>query len=584
MSATDSSSHASPFEFDLVIRGGEIIDGTGSARVRADLGIREGRVTAMGRLSGRARETIEADGRVVCPGFVDIHTHYDAQVLWDPVLTISPWHGVTTVVMGNCGFGIAPTRPAHRSLILQTLERVEGMSLSALQAGIGPEWPFESFPEFMDTLERLPLGINVAAMVGHTPLRLWVMGEEATQRAATATERAEMRRLVAQAMAAGAVGFATSVSKIHIGYGGLPVPSRLADFDEMLEIADALADAGHGVFHYNVGRDPRWDEFEALHHRSSRPVVWTAMLAGSLGPGSHVAQLQKAAAQRARGLPIYPQGACRPILVEFDFRSPVIFDTWASFEPLRKADSDAARRALYADPSFRARVRRQAEAAGPDDEWFMGGVAEGDSRRASLRRAVVAWSGGEPALAERPLYALAAERGLDPIDLMFDLALRDDLKLRMRTALLNFEDNEVRDIITAPEVLIGLGDGGAHLSQLCDACYATHLLGYWVRERAAMSLEDGIHQLTAKPASIFGLNDRGRLAVGLPADVVVLDPQTVGAGPLERVHDLPAGEDRLISRASGIEAVIVNGRRLPPVGAPVTQPSGRLLRSSRPAA
>jgi N-acyl-D-amino-acid deacylase len=294
-----------------------------------------------------------------------------------------------------------------------------------------------------------------------------------------------------------------------------------------------------------------------------------------------VGQLRKAAEQRAGGLPIYPQGACRPILVEFDFRSPVIFDTWASFERIRMADSDEGRRAIYADPEFRARVRRQAEAAGPDDDWFMGKVAEGESRRASLRRACIAWS-SDPTLAERPLYELAAERGVDPIDLMFDLALRDDLKLRMRTALLNFEEQDVREIITSPEVLIGLGDGGAHLSQLCDACYATHLLGHWVREQGAMSLEEGVHQLTGKPASIFGLNDRGRLAVGLPADVVVLDPLTVGAGPLERVHDLPAGEDRLISHASGIEAVIVNGQRLPPPGQSSGSASGRLLRAGRP--
>ncbi len=580
MSNTPSPSVSQSFDYDLVIRGGELVDGTGRGRYRGDLGIRDGRIVAMGEAPGRAQETIEADGRIVCPGFVDIHTHYDAQVLWDPMLTISPWHGVTTVVMGNCGFGIAPTRPAHRSLILQTLERVEGMSLAALQAGMGPQWPFESFPEFMNALERLPLGINVAAMIGHTPLRLWVMGEEATQRAATSEERAEMKRLVREAMAVGAVGFATSVSKIHIGYGGLPVPSRLADFDEMLEIAEALGEVGHGIFHYNVGRDPRWDEYEALHHRSGRPVVWTALLAGSLGPGSHVAQLAKAAEQRARGLPIHPQGACRPILVEFDFRSPVVFDTWASFEALRKVDRDEARRAVYADPAFRARVRRQAEGAGPDDDWFMGKTAEGDSRRASLRRASIAWS-TDTAIVERPLYELAAERGVDPIDLMFDLAIRDDLKLRMRTALLNFEEAEVREIITAPEVLIGLGDGGAHLSQLCDACYATHLLGHWVREKGVMSLEEGVHQLTGKPASIFGLSDRGRLAPGLPADVVVFDPLTVGAGPLERVHDLPAGEDRLISRASGIEAVIVNGQRLPPPGQAHGRASGRLLRAGR---
>jgi N-acyl-D-aspartate/D-glutamate deacylase len=261
---------------------------------------------------------------VVAPGFVDIHTHYDAQVLWDSELTVSPWHGVTTAVLGNCGFGVAPTRPEHRDLILRTLERVEGMSLSALEEGLGSPWSFETFTQYMDLLERTALGINVAVMVGHTPVRLWVMGDEATTRAATASEVAQMRALVREAMDEGAVGFATSVSKVHVGYSGRPVPSRLADFEEMLELARAVGDSGHGLIHYNVGREPLWQAYEQLHAVSGRPVVWTSLLAGSLGPGSHRAQLEQAAQQRLRGLPIHGQGACRPIQFEFDFRSPVL--------------------------------------------------------------------------------------------------------------------------------------------------------------------------------------------------------------------------------------------------------------------
>ena len=226
-------------DFDLKIVGGTLIDGTGSPGRRADVGVKDGRVVALGEGLGAASQTVDAQGLVVAPGFVDIHTHYDAQVLWDPELSISPWHGVTTAVLGNCGFGVAPTRPEHRDLILRTLERVEGMSLSALEAGLGSQWPFQSFPEYMDVLERTALGINVAVMVGHTPIRLWVMGDDATTRAATAPEVAQMRALVRQAMDAGAVGFATSVSKVHVGYAGRPVPSRLAAVDEMLELARA---------------------------------------------------------------------------------------------------------------------------------------------------------------------------------------------------------------------------------------------------------------------------------------------------------------------------------------------------------
>jgi N-acyl-D-amino-acid deacylase len=565
-------------DYDIKIAGGDIVDGSGAARRRGDVGIKGGIVVALGDAPGSARHTIDATGMVVSPGFVDVHTHYDAQVLWDPLLTISPWHGVTSVVLGNCGFGVAPTRPEHRDLVLRTLERVEGMSLAALKAGIGPDWPFESFPEYMDALDSRPLGINVAVMVGHTPVRLSVMGDDATKRAATPAEVAKMKAIVAEAMDVGAVGFATSVSKVHIGYSGRPVPSRLASFDEMLEIADAVGRSGHGIIHYNVGREPRWSEYEALHARSGRPVIWTALLAGSLGPGSHREHLDKSNAQLARGLPIYAQGACRPIQIEFDFRSPVAFDTWASFERVREAADQAARHAVYADPAFRARVKRQVAGRGPDDQWFAGKEPEGDTRRAMFHDLTISWS-PDALLMERKLADLARERGADPVDLMLDLAVAGNP--RFRASLLNFVEDEVREIVQDPNVLIGLGDGGAHMSQLCDACYATHLLGHWVRDDKAITLEQAVHQLTQRPADIFGLTDRGRLATGLPADVVVFDPATVGAGPLERVHDLPAGEDRLISRASGVKAVIVNGVVLPEPGVAPARTSGKLLRQTR---
>ncbi|MBI3784319.1 MAG: amidohydrolase family protein [Deltaproteobacteria bacterium] len=273
--------------FDLVIENGSIIDGTGAQRYAGSVGIRGGRIAALGRLDAPAAATLDAQGHVVAPGFVDIHTHYDAQILWDRMLSISPWHGVTTVVMGNCGFGVAPTGPAHRELILRTLEKVEGMSFDALAEGLGMDWPFETFPQYLDAIERRGMAINVAAFVGHTPVRLYVMGEEATERPATADEIVKMQRIVREAVEAGAIGFATSKAPTHVGYAGKPVPSRAAELDEIQALAQALGATGRGVMQATAGPGLFFDQFAELTKSSGRPLTWTALLAGMLGPGSH---------------------------------------------------------------------------------------------------------------------------------------------------------------------------------------------------------------------------------------------------------------------------------------------------------
>src|SRR5262245_46520799 len=273
--------------YDLKIAAGRIIDGSGSPALTGDIAIKDGRIAAVGAAPGDARQTIDAAGRVVCPGFVDIHTHYDAQVLWDRMLSISPWHGVTTVVIGNCGFGVAPTRPQHRELILRTLEKVEGMSFSSLSAGLGSDWPFETFPQYLDAVERRGMAINVAAFVGHTPVRLYVMGEEATERPATSDEIARMRAIVREAVASGAAGFATSKAPTHVGYAGKPVPSRVAEADEIRALAEALGEVGHGVMQATAGPGLFFDQFAELTQASGRPLTWTALLADMLGPKSH---------------------------------------------------------------------------------------------------------------------------------------------------------------------------------------------------------------------------------------------------------------------------------------------------------
>src|SRR5438128_12299894 len=392
--------------FDLLIRGGTLIDGTGAPARRGDLGSRGGRIAALGAVRGTADRVLDAGGAVVAPGFVDIHTHYDAQVFWDRMLTISPWHGVTSVVMGNCGFGVAPTRPAHRDLMLRTLEKVEGMSLDALRAGIGADWPFVTFAEFLAAIERRGTAINVGALVGHTPVRLYVMGEEATEREATADEIAAMRALVADALRAGAVGFATSKAPTHVGWEGRPVPSRVATWEEIETLAGCLAESGN-VMQATLGPGLFLDEFAAIQQRTGRPVSWTALLGGMAGPDGHRAVLEQSAAMQARGIRVIPQVSCRPLMVEFNLGAPFPGGPMAIMKPVSRADA-AGKRALYADPEFRRSLREKIDG---------GRLAD------AFRSMQITEHPPDPSLAERRLADVAAERGVHPSDLAPSVSL-----------------------------------------------------------------------------------------------------------------------------------------------------------------
>ena len=552
-------------DFDLVVRGGTIVDGTGRPGVRGDVGIRGGQIAALGEVKGRAAQTVDAGGLVVAPGFVDVHTHYDAQVMWDRMLTISPWHGVTTVVMGNCGFGVAPTRPDHRGLIMRTLEKVEGMSLDALEAGLGQAWPFETFPQYLDAVERRGTALNVAVLLGHTPLRLYVMGEDATERPATPDEIARMRAIVREAIDAGAIGFATSKASTHIGYAGKPVPSRAAAFAEVEALAGALGEAGRGILQATVGRELFFKEFETLARATGRPVTWTALLAGMMGPGSHRELLEKSRALVKQGLQVVPQVTCRTLNFEFQLKEPFIFESMSVFRPISVADH-AGKVRLYGDPDFRRAFKESF------DRPRKGAVFAG----LSWARTWISWYPPDPSLEERMVSEVAAERGVDPTDLVLDMALATSLDARFRMAVFNHDEAEVIELLTEPDTVLGLSDAGAHASQLCDACFSTYLLSRWVREKQAIALPEAIRMLTSRPAEVFGITDRGPLATGLAADVVVFDPATVGASKLRRVHDLPAGADRLVADASGIEAVIVNGTIVRRAGRDAVAPDGAL--------
>ena len=561
-------------DFDLKIVDGFIVDGTGAPGFEGDVAIREGRIVAVGEAPGRAAETIDATGRVVCPGFVDIHTHYDAQIMWDRMLTISPWHGVTTVVMGNCGFSVAPTRPEHRETIVRTLENVEGMTVAALHEGLGEEWPFVTFPDYLDAIEGRGTAINVGALIGHTAVRTWVMGKDATEREATAAEIDEMRLIVYDAMKAGALGFATSKSPTHVGYRGRPVPSRAAATEEITALAGELRRAGRGgVVQATVGRSLSFPEFRALHEASGCPVSWTALLAGiALQDGDPDEQLRRSAELVAQGFDVVPQVSPRALEFEYQLKAPFVFEGMRLFRPVSEADA-AGKKRLYADPGFRAAVWERLRERAPA------------TFRRSFRGTVVSEAPGRPELAERPLFELAEAAGKTPVEYLFDLGVESDLEARFRMPVANHDEDEVERLLLDPNTVVGLSDAGAHASQLCDACATTYLLKRWVREKKALGLERAVRMITSRPAEVFGIAGRGRLAPGLAADVVVFDPDTVGDGPLERVYDFPGGADRLISRAEGIDAVIVNGTVIRRAGEDRVSPSGplpgRLLRNGR---
>jgi len=541
------------------LRGALVVDGSGSAARRADVVIEGGRIASVGESPGvrSGVEEVDLSGLVLAPGFIDIHTHYDAQVLWDPELTPSCWHGVTTVAMGNCGFGIAPTRPEHRSTIARTLENVEGMSAEALEAGI--PWGFETFPEYLDTLDGIPKRINVGAFIGHTPLRLYVMGDDAIERAATDDEVDDMRRAVLEAMAAGALGFATSRSPTHAGAGGRPVPSRLAEVEEVFRIADALRQAGKGVVQVTPGPGLFLDEFASLSTELGLPVTWTALLTGFGARGTATALAERTA---ALGGEVWPQIACRPLVMQVALEDPFPIAMLPSMKEVL-AVPRGERAGVYADQAWRERARPEVSKAWAT-RWSKMSIEE---------------TGRHQALRGRTVAELAEDRGVEPFDVLVDLSLEDDLRTRFQVVLLNDDEVEVAELLQDKRTVLGLSDAGAHASQLCDACFSTHLLGYWSRERGTLPLEEAVWRLTGHPAQVFRLEGRGLVREGYAADLVAFDAEKVGTTEARRTWDLPAGADRLVVDSLGIEHVWVGGVATRADGMDVEDARpGRLLR------
>ena len=557
--------------YDLLLKGGRIYDGSGMPSYSGDVAIHDGKIAEIGRLNGNARRILKVDGLAVAPGFIDPHTHLDAQLFWDPLGTSSCFHGVTSVVVGNCGLSLAPAKPEDRDAVIKSFVRVEAISRRVLEEGV--QWKWTSTGEYLGALGTR-LGINAAALVGHIAVRHYVMGEDAVERQATMEEVAKMKQLVRQGMEAGAVGFSTNQNPRHIREDRKPVASRLASDEELGTLLDVLGEMNSGVVQLSGGgadargriayaagmarRTGRPVLWQSINHSWSRPNFWQEMLANT---------------QRIfkeEGLPIYAMTQAKPFENRYTLLDAQCFDefpTWkaAMFSPV------PARKQMFADPEVRKKLRAEAiEDQSPSvfprrwDVIFVDHVNLDKNK----------------ALERKSMEEVAKAQNKDGLDCFLDLSLEEDLKARFVHVNTQGDPHAVCEILKHPSVMIGQSDAGAHMGYDARFGYSTSFLGRWVRDHGIMSVEDAVHKLTFRVASIFGLGDRGLLRPGLAADVAVFDPATVNTLEPEYVQDLPGNETRMIQKAAGVPHTIVNGEVVIENGAPTGALPGKVLRPS----
>ncbi len=544
--------------YDLVIKNGTVIDGSGAPRYRADVAIADGRIAAIGRVDGKAKRQVDAEGHVVTPGFVDGHTHMDAQVFWDPIGSCSCYHGVTTVVMGNCGFTLAPCKAEDADLVFRNLERAEDIARESMLAGI--KWSWESFPQFLDTIDALPKGINYAGYMGHSALRTYVMGERAFTETANDADLARMCGLVQDALRAGAIGFSTSRTHNHITADERPVASRVADWREVRTIVNAMGELNAGIFEIageTPGRDPRRirDYFDRLRDLAveSRVPITFGMFSVRAAPDFWRPYYDLANETAAAGGRMTIQAHSRALNVLLSFEGNTPFDKWDVWKDIRclpleqqkaKLRDPAIKRALVdvAKAPYKGPRIVGTEARPPDWDWvYLMDTMSNDPKKMS---------------------GVAAERGVHPVEAMIDIALEKDFKVFFRQPIANENQDHVLEMMKHPRSVVTFSDSGAHVSQIMDSSLQTHLLSHWVREKQAFTLEEAVRLITFDTASMWGLHDRGLLRVGMAADLAVFDPDTVAPAMPDVVHDLPAGAKRLKQTADGMLATIVGGEIL----------------------
>jgi N-acyl-D-amino-acid deacylase len=555
--------------FDILIRGGFLVDGTGAPAIRADIGMAGGKIREIGKLSGAARRTIDASGLLVAPGFIDPHTHYDAQICWDGATTPSSWHGVTTVVMGNCGVGIAPCKPQAREIAMRDLVNVEAIPFEVLNAGI--TWDWETFPQYLDAAARRKPALNLAFLAPLTPFRHYVMGEASLERAATAEEAARIKALLGEALDAGAFGFSSTLLNQHMGYGGRPLACRNASREELKAYCNALRERGKGAIEIAMTKqigvmdDPELELLDFMLAESGRPITFIAMFDRDDISEAVRTSLKKAAPMIARGA--RPQTSPLPLTREVNMRNPFSFAGFPSWQRVFVDKSKDAQAGVYRDRVFRDAFREDLKRPASFGNWAR--ITVHEVKNPKLKH-----------LEGRTVAEVAAERGVDGVDALLDVTLEDDLQNEFTMQSFNTREDRMAEILNNRDMLLGLGDGGAHLDMLCDSGYPTYVLGTWVREKKVLSLEEAVRRMTSDPADFFGIKDRGRIAPGMAADLVLFDPNTVGSvGRPERLYDLPGGAKRMVMRSQGVEMTLVNGEITWEKGALTGARAGRVLRS-----
>ncbi len=540
--------------FDLVIKNGMIVDGSGGARYRGDIGVKDGRIATIGRISAPADDVVDAEGHVVTPGFVDGHTHMDAQIFWDSLGSCSCYHGVTSVVMGNCGFTLAPCREEEVDYVFRNLERAEDISRDAMLEGI--IWQWETYPEYLDVIDKLPKGMNYAGYVGHSALRTYVMGERAFDEQASEDDLATMVASVQDAIKAGAIGFSTSRSPAHLQPDDRPVASRTANFSEVAAIVNGMGNLNAGIFQLAMERGTNeqlqafYQKLMALSKESGRPITFGS-LNRRTNPGAWKALYDIIEKGNQDGANCFTQVHSREINVVLSFETQLPFDDWPVWRDVRKLSLEEQKSTLR-NPEMKRRLIEAAQ-SGPSNKTVTGGEARPPEWDYFYLMDKATWP-------HRTLKDIAAERGTSPVEAMIDIALENDLQVFFRQPISNEDEDAALAVMKHPRSCVTFSDSGAHVSQIMDSSLQTHLLSYWVRERREFTLEQAVRMITYDTATNWGFHDRGLLREGMAADIVVFDPDTIGPCMPTVVYDLPAGAQRLKQMADGISATVINGQ------------------------